>query len=71
MIIVPLKLVLMNDDEILPSVKAKNTKSECECACAKLKKKVLRSLASADMRARSCFFANFPKEKTNSLGNII
>ena len=65
MIIVPLKLVLMNDDEILPSVKAKNTKSECECACAKLKKKVLRSLASADMRARSCFLANFPKEKKN------
>ena len=71
MIIVPLKLVLMNDDEILPSVKAKNTKSECECACAKLKKKVLRSLASADMRARSCFLANFPKEKKKSLGNII
>jgi len=28
-----------------------------------IKEKVLRSLASADMRARSCFFANFPKEK--------
>ena len=71
MIIVPLKLVLMNDDEIFAEREGKKTRRVSASAHVRNKKKVLRSLASADMRARSCFFANFPKEKTNSLGNII
>lgn len=52
-------------------LRQKNHEEWVRARMCEIIKKVLRSLASADMRARSCFFANFPKEKTNSLGNII
>merc|ERR1719266_2001207 len=49
--------------KFLPSVKAKKHEERVRARMCEIKKKVLRSLASADMRARSCFFCEFPKRK--------